>query len=85
MRGSKTRQKQLKTIEPHVLTNLCELQCLDQGATDWEGGSRSTSGIVHFHGHPRPSDVFTYIHFRVPLLKRKGPSDLPTGGVIHQD
>lgn len=39
MRGSKTRQKQLKMIEPHVLTNLCELQRLDQDATDWEGGS----------------------------------------------
>lgn len=41
MRGSKTRQKQLKTIEPHMLTNLQESECLDQGATNWEGGSFS--------------------------------------------
>lgn len=41
MRGSKTRQKQLKLIEPHTLTNLCKLQCLDQDATDAEGGSFS--------------------------------------------
>ena len=61
MRVSKTRQKQLKMIEPQVLTNLCELQWLDQGATDWEGGSLTLlleESI--FIDSPHPQDVFTY-------------------------
>lgn len=75
-RGSKTRQKQLKTIEPHTLTNLCKLQCLDQDATRRGGWLFfSTSGRVHFHWLP-----VICLHLFTSgstFLKGKSHSDLP--------
>lgn len=68
MRGSKTRQKQLKMTEPHTVTNLCESQCLDPGATDWEGGSRALLQDGPFS--LSPCQVSSPIHFQVHFLRR---------------
>lgn len=83
MRGSKTRQKQLKMIEPHTLTNLRKLQCLDRGATNWEGGSFALllEGSVFIDPPVRCLHLHTS---RSTLLKGKAHMTLSSGGVIRQ-
>lgn len=60
MSGSKTRQKQLKMIEPHTLTNLCKLQCLDQDATLFLSFRKSPFSLTPCH---MSSPIYFWVHF----------------------